>query len=183
MLVLFASILVDKKIIDDSYHKYFADYQQCISLQNSDFELTYEINKVLLDAIDTFARKLDDSACKVYGEFRLACSKYKIDEIVSREIYRQKKMNFKWEPLYETALERSDKYVSYMDYLNKKRNSDQMEYLSESLQILDDNLFDTRELQYYGETPMRCVNSFNSQKHSYSVMVHEDLEHIAENLK
>lgn len=165
ILILFVSAMVDLKLIKDSYHKRFADYKLCLDIQENRFKLDYEINSTIILALDEFAKKLDEYVADIYRAVRDACKKYKIEEILSREIYRRtdRKVKNQWKPLYETnspilvprtEMRRNNMYENYMDYVKMKREADQTEYLVESLKLLNDNLFDSSDLQYYGEYPV-----------------------------
>lgn len=163
-LVLFTSILVDKEFIKDTYHKKFADYKQCILIQENKYAPDKEITDELLKAIGFLAEKMDEFIYDAEKEIRESCKKYKVNEVLEKEsIHKDTKSEWDYpKTVYESKSpflqKKKNGYQDYSKMLEYWDNASQMEYLSESIELLFLNLFDEDPWQVYGDNAMnQCI--------------------------
>ena len=185
-LVLLTSILVDKEFIKDSYHKDFADYKQCKRVQSGDFAINNEIAEHMLKAIDFLGARLDDFISDTQKEIRNACRKYKINEVLDKEdVHRL--VESKWKRnypkvVYESASPYLQKqkyqYQDYRELLDYGRDMEQIEYITESMRLLFENLFNEDPMQLYGSWIGPCIVPPSKSGKPEKFITHEEMVKI-----
>ena len=154
-LILLTSAMVDKHFINDTYHKEYAGYKQCRLLQENRFDMNYEIREKLSEAIQYLSDRLNGFAKNAIREIHNACKKYKIGKVLEKEdVHRLSKKQYQ-PVIYESTspfLQRQRyQYQDYNELISYEHNTEQMEYLTESIRLLFENLFDENPWQIYGD--------------------------------